>query len=71
MEDQAILYIKQSLDKATQKGVYTLDEVANIISCLEILNKSIQNGKENRRSVQESDQGKSEQTGSARKDEKK
>jgi len=71
MEDQAILYIKQSLDKATQKGVYTLDEVANIISCLEILNKSIQNGKENRRSVQESDQGKGEQTGSTRKDEKK
>ena len=71
MEDQAILYIKQSLDKATQEGVYTLDEVANIISCLEILNKSIQNGKENRRSVQESDQGKGEQTGSTRKDEKK
>lgn len=41
MEEKAILYIKQVLDKATQRGVYTLDEVANIIACLEQLNKLI------------------------------
>lgn len=41
MEEKAILYIKQALDKATQKGVYTLDEVANIIACLEQINKII------------------------------
>jgi hypothetical protein len=41
MEEKALLYIKQALDKATQKGTYTLDEVANIIACLEQLNKII------------------------------
>jgi hypothetical protein len=41
MEEKALMYIKQVLDKATQKGVYSLDEVANIISCLEQLNKVI------------------------------
>lgn len=41
MEEKAILYIKQCLDKATQKGVYNLDEVANIIACLEQINKVI------------------------------
>lgn len=41
MEEKAILYIKQAIDKATQRGVYTLDEVANIIACLEQLNKLI------------------------------
>lgn len=41
MEEKAILYIKQCLDKATQKGVYTLDEVANLIECLKELNKLI------------------------------
>lgn len=41
MEEKAIVYIKQALDKATQKGVYTLDEVANIIACLEQINKVI------------------------------
>lgn len=41
MEAQALNYLKQMLDKAVQKGVYTLDEVVNIIACLEQLNKSI------------------------------
>jgi hypothetical protein len=41
MEEKALIYIKQALDKATQKGVYTLDEVANIIACLEQINKVI------------------------------
>jgi hypothetical protein len=41
MEEKALLYIKQALDKATQKGTYTLDEVVNIIACLEQLNKII------------------------------
>lgn len=41
MEQQALNYLKQALDKATQKGVYSLDEVANIIACLEQLNKII------------------------------
>jgi hypothetical protein len=41
MEEKALMYIKQALDKATQKGVYSLDEVANIIACLEQLNKVI------------------------------
>ena len=29
MEQQALLYLKQMLDKATQKGAFTLDETAN------------------------------------------
>jgi len=41
MEEKALMYIKQALDKATQKGVYSLDEAANIIACLEQLNKVI------------------------------
>lgn len=41
MEEKALLYIKQALDKATQKGTYTLDEVANIIACMEELKKAI------------------------------
>lgn len=41
MEEKALVYIKQVLDKATQKGIYSLDEVANIIACLEELNKVI------------------------------
>jgi hypothetical protein len=41
MEEKALIYIKQALDKATQKGVYSLDEVANIIACLEQINKVI------------------------------
>ena len=41
MEEKALIYIKQALDKATQKGIYTLDEVANIIACLEQINKVI------------------------------
>jgi ribosomal protein S20 len=35
MENQALQYIKSMLDKATQKGVYTLDDAANIVSALE------------------------------------
>lgn len=41
MEDKALQYIKESLDKATQKGAFSLAEIANIIACLEQLNKFI------------------------------
>lgn len=46
MEQQALEYIKNTLDKATQKGAFTLSEVANIISALEELNKFINKDKE-------------------------
>lgn len=45
MEQKALLYLQQSLDKATQKGVYNLSEVANIVSALEELNKFINKDK--------------------------
>jgi triosephosphate isomerase len=35
MEQKALLYLKQMLDKATQKGAFTLDETANIVNALE------------------------------------
>lgn len=35
MENQALQYIKSMLDKATQKGIFTLDDTANIVSALE------------------------------------
>lgn len=35
MEQKALLYLKQMLDKATQKGAFTIDEVANIVNALE------------------------------------
>ena len=53
MESQALAYIQQALDKATQKGVYSLSDVANIVNALEELNKFINldktenHGKEN------------------------
>lgn len=37
MENKALEYIKNMLDKATQKGVYSLSEAANIVSALENL----------------------------------
>ena len=39
MEQQALLYLKQVLDKATQKGAFTLDETANIVNALEAFYK--------------------------------
>jgi len=45
MEQQALEYIKNTLDKATQKGAFTLSEVANIINALEELNKFINKDK--------------------------
>lgn len=35
IEQKALLYLKQMLDKATQKGAFTLDETANIVNALE------------------------------------
>lgn len=46
MEQQALTYLQQALDKATQKGAFTLSEVANIVSALEELNKFIHKDKE-------------------------
>jgi hypothetical protein len=46
MEKQALIYIQQALDKATQKGVFNLSEVANIVNALEELNKFINKDKE-------------------------
>ena len=52
MENKALEYIKNMLDKATQKGVYSLSEAANIVNALEKLYESInldkqeKNGKE-------------------------
>lgn len=37
MENQALQYIKSMLDKANQKGVYTLADAANIVNALEKL----------------------------------
>lgn len=45
MEEQALVYIKQSLDKATQKGAFNLSEVANIVSALECLNQLVNKDK--------------------------
>lgn len=45
MENKALQYIQSMLDKATQKGVYTLAEVANIVNALENLNNSINTDK--------------------------
>jgi len=45
MEKKALEYIKNALDIATQKGSFTLTEVANIISALEELNKFINQDK--------------------------
>ena len=45
MEAKALQYIQSMLDKATQKGVYTLAEVANIVSALENLNSNINSDK--------------------------
>ena len=45
MEEKALAYLQQALDKATQKGVYSLSEVANIVSALEELNKCINKDK--------------------------
>ncbi len=39
METQALNYLKQMLDKAVQKGAFTLNEVANIIASIEVLEK--------------------------------
>jgi hypothetical protein len=41
MEKQALLYLQQALDKATQKGAFSLSEAANIVNALEELNKFI------------------------------
>jgi hypothetical protein len=41
MQEKALEYIKHALDKANQKGAYTLSEAANIINALEELNKFI------------------------------
>jgi hypothetical protein len=41
MEEKALAFIQQALDKATQKGAFTLSEVANIVNALEELNKFI------------------------------
>jgi hypothetical protein len=49
MENQALQYIKSMLDKANQKGVYTLADAANIVNALEKLYSFInpeENGKE-------------------------
>lgn len=46
MEAKALAYLQQALDKATQKGVYSLSEVANIVNALEELNKFINKDKE-------------------------
>lgn len=46
MEEKALAYLQQALDKATQKGVYSLSEVANIVNALEELNKFINKDKE-------------------------
>jgi hypothetical protein len=46
MEQQALTYIQQALDKATQKGVFNLSEVANIVNALEELNTFINKDKE-------------------------
>lgn len=52
MEQKALLYLKQMLDKATQKGAFTIDEVANIVNALETFytllnpNEAQENGKE-------------------------
>lgn len=35
MENNALQYVKNMLDKATQKGAFTLDETANIVKALE------------------------------------
>lgn len=45
MEEKALAYLQQALDKATQKGVYSLSEVANIVNALEELNKFIHKDK--------------------------
>lgn len=39
MEKEALVFIQKALDKATQKGVFNLNEVANIINALEELEK--------------------------------
>lgn len=41
MEKQALIYIQNALDKATQKGAFNLQETANIVSALELLNKLV------------------------------
>jgi hypothetical protein len=41
MEKAALTFIQKALDKATQKGVYNLAEVANIVAALEQLDKVI------------------------------
>ena len=46
MEKNALNYLKDALDKATQKGVFNLSEVANIVSALESLNQFINKDKE-------------------------
>jgi hypothetical protein len=45
MENQALQYIKSMLDKANQKGVYTLADAANIVNALEELYKFINTDK--------------------------
>lgn len=46
MEEKALAFLQQALDKATQKGVFNLSEVANIVNALEELNKFINKDKE-------------------------
>jgi hypothetical protein len=46
MEEKALAFLQQALDKATQKGAFTLSEVANIVNALEELNKFITKDKE-------------------------
>ena len=52
MEQKALLYLKQMLDKATQKGAFTIDVVANIVNALETFytllnpNENKEDGKE-------------------------
>jgi hypothetical protein len=41
MEQKALTFIQEALDKAAQKGVYSLSEVANIVNALEELYKFI------------------------------
>ena len=41
LEKQAFLFIQKALDKANQKGAFTLAESANIVAALEQLNNFI------------------------------
>lgn len=45
MENQALQYIKSMLDKATQKGAFTLDDTANIVKALENIYEFINKAK--------------------------